>query len=84
MVLSECQVIEAECIFLLIDNGIISNDICIAFMDTLYHTNFEMFALLDWMLMRWVVLRKSKFHLPKRTKTNTVVTLTNLINSNST
>jgi hypothetical protein len=52
MVLTDCEIIEAECIFLLIDNGIVSNDICNEFMTSVYHKNPEMFALLDWMLMR--------------------------------
>ena len=82
--ISDCELIEAECIFLLIDNGIFSNDVCIKFMESIYHTNYEMFVLLDWMLMRWVLLRKHKFHLPKRNRTSTVLNLTNLINSNST
>ena len=82
--LSDCEMIEAECIFLLIDNGIISNEICVEFLESTYHTNYEMFVLLDWMLMRWVLLRKHKFHLPKRNRTSTVLNLINLINSNST
>ena len=81
---SDCELIEAECICLLIDNGIVSNAVCVEFMESTYHTNYEMFVLLDWMLMRWVLLRKHKFHLPKRSRTSTVLNLTNLINSNST
>ena len=53
MVLTDCEIIEAECIFLLIDNGIVSSEICNEFMTSVYHKNYEMFALLDWMLMRW-------------------------------
>ena len=79
--LTGCEMVEAECIFLLIDNGIISNEVCMKFMGSLYHKHYEMFVLLDWMLIRWVLLRKHKFHLPKRS--NTLI-LTNLINSNST
>ena len=81
--LSECEMIQAECIFILIDNGIVSSEVCMKFMESTYHKNYEMFVLLDWLLMRWVLLRKHKFHLPKR-RTNTVINLTNLINSNST
>ena len=85
--LSDCEMMEAECIFLLIDNGIISNKICLEFMESTYHTNYEMFVLLDWMLMRWVCLRKHKFHLPKRRRNPNwanVLNLINLINRNST
>ena len=70
--------------FLLIDNGIVSKEVCMRFMESTYHKNYEMFVLLDWMLMRWVLLRKHKFHLPKRNITSTVLNLTKLINSNNT
>ena len=61
MVLTDCQVLEAECIFLLIDNGIVSNDKCNEFMTSMYRKNHEMFALLDWMLMRWFYSEKISF-----------------------
>ena len=70
--------------FLLIDNGIVSSETCEESMASVYHKNHEMFVFLDWMLTRWVLLRKHEFHLPKRRKTDTVLNLTNLINSNST
>ena len=81
MVLSDCDMIQAECIFLLIDNGIVLEDVCEDFMAALFATNPEMYVLLDWMLMRWVLLRKHKFHLPKRRRNPTFVNLNNLINS---
>ena len=84
MVLTDCEIIEAECIFVLIDNGLVSNEICNEFMTSVYHKNYEMFTLLDWMLMRWVLLRKHKFHLPARRKKPQGITLANLIHSNST
>jgi hypothetical protein len=84
MVLTDCEIIEAECIFLLIDNGIVSSEICHEFMTSVYHKNYEMFALLNWMLMRWVLLRKHKFHLPARRTKPQGITLANLIHSNST
>ena len=77
MVLSDCEIIEAEFICLIIDKGSISNEVCMGFMETTYHTNYEMFVLRDWMLMRWVLLREPKFHLPKRRRTSTVLNLTN-------
>ena len=83
--LSDCEMIEAECIFLLIDNGIVSNEVSMEFMESTYNNNYEMFVLLNWMLKRWVLLRKQKFHLPKRRRTNKQnINLTNFINSNST
>ena len=81
--LSDCEMIEAECIFSLIDNGIVSNEVCMGFMESTYHKNYEMFVLLDWMLMRWVLLRKHKFHLPTRANKQ-YINLTNLIHSNCT
>ena len=76
--------IQAECIFLLIDSGIVLEDVCKDFMEAIYATNHEMYVLLEWMLMGLVLLRKHKFHLPKRRRNPTFINLTNLINSNGT
>ena len=85
MVLTDCELIEAECIFLLIDNGILSNEKCIKFMNTICYQKPEMYALLNWMLTRWVFLRKHKYHLPKRIRpSKQYINLTNLIHSNGT
>ena len=74
MVLTDCEIIEAECIFLLIDNGLVSNEICNEFMTSVYHKNYEMFALPDWMLMRWFCSESISFiyrHEEKNTRYNT-------------
>ena len=84
MVLTDCEFTEAECIFLLIDNGVISSEVSHEFMASMYHKKYEVFVLLNWMLTRWVLLRKHKFHLPTRKKQPQCINLTNLINSNST
>ena len=85
MVLTDCELIEAECIFLLIDNGILSKGKRNEFMKTIYYQNLEMYALLNWMLTRWVFLRKHKYHLPKRIRpSKQYINLTNLIHSNGT
>ena len=34
MVLTDCEIIEAECNFLLIHNGLVSNEICNEFYDS--------------------------------------------------
>ena len=68
MVLSDCQIMEASCIFLLIDNGVIPFDVVKPFMECMFYKNFEMYVLLDWMLKRWVLLREHRFHLPKKTR----------------
>ncbi len=82
--LSACEIIEADCIFILIDSGIVPDDACRQFMEYTYHKNYEMFVLLNWLLRRWVLVRKHKFHLPKRRTNKSIINLTNLINSNST
>ncbi len=82
--LSDCELIEAECIFILIDNGVVSDDVCDKLMECMFHKNFEMYVFIDWLLMRWVLLRKHRFHLPNRRRTNTIINLTNLINCYST
>ena len=66
MVLSDCQIMETNCIFLLIDNGVIPFDVVKPFMGCMFYRNFEMYVLLDWMLERWVLLREHRFHLPKK------------------
>ena len=64
--LSDTDITEIECIFILIDNDVISHPVTLHFLEWLTNKNVERFALLDWMLNRWVLLRKSKHHLPKR------------------
>jgi len=82
MSLTDCELIEAECIFILIDNGTLSNEKCNEFMNIIYHQKPEMYALLNWLLTRWVFLRKHKYHLPKRIRNSKqYITLTNLIHS---
>ena len=75
MVLTDCEFTEAECIFLLIDNGVISSEVSHEFMASMYHKKYEVFVLLNWMLTRWVLLRKNKFHVP--TQSNKAVYCTN-------
>ena len=72
--LSDSEITEIECIFILIDNNVIPHNVTLKFLDWLKNTNIERFALLDWMLRRWVLLRKCKYDLPKR-----FINLTHLI-----
>ena len=86
MVLSECQQTEAECMFLLVDNGVLTkHEIQIYMEEYLYHVNLEMYILISWMLNRWVFLRKHRLHLPTRNKPESYrnIYLANLINRNS-
>ena len=75
MVLSEREFAQAEAIFLLIDNGVVSYDQTNNFMACMKHLNYEISAFMDWLLFRWVLLRKHKFHLP--TQSNKAVYCTN-------
>ena len=72
--LSDSEITEIECIFILIDNNVIPHRVTLKFLDWLKNKNIERFALLDWMLNRWVLLRKGKYDLPKR-----YINLTHLI-----
>ena len=73
--LSDSEITEIECIFILIDNNVIPHNVTLKFLDWLKNKNIERFALLDWMLRRWVLLRQSKYDLPKRFTNHRVVQL---------
>ena len=64
--LSNIEITEIEYIFILIDHGIIPYNVTLRFLGWLKYKNVERFALLYWMLKRWVLLRKNKYHLPTR------------------
>ena len=58
MVLTEREFAQAEAVFLLIDNGVVSYDQTNNFMACMKHLNYEISAFMDWLLFRWVLLRK--------------------------
>ena len=64
--LSDLQIDEMEFIFRLIDDGHLPQNVTIDFLDWLKIKDTERFALLNWMLLRWVYIRYDKYHLPKR------------------
>jgi len=66
--LSDAEITEIECIFLIIDSGVIPCDTAERFLEWLSHRNIERFALLNWMMRRWVKIRVNKYHLPTRIK----------------
>ena len=74
--LSNAEITEIECIFMLIDNGAIPHRVTLQFLEWLQNKDIRRFELLNWMLSRWVLLRKNKYHLPKRSIN---INLTNLI-----
>ena len=64
--LSDLQIDEMEFIFRLIDDGYLPDNVAIECLNWLEKKGVERFALLNWMLMRWVYIRKHKYHLPTR------------------
>ena len=64
--LSDLRIDEMECIFRLIDDGYLPDNVVNEFLDWLKIKDMERFALLNWMLLRWVYIRDHKYHLPKR------------------
>ena len=74
--LSNAEINEIECIFMLIDNGAIEHRVTLQFLEWLQNNDIRRFALLNWMLSRWILLRQNKYHLPKRSIN---MNLTNLI-----
>ena len=74
--LNQADITEIECIFLLIDNGAIKKRVALQSLEWLQNRDIRRFALLNWMLSRWVLLRKNKYHLPKRSVN---IVLTHLI-----
>ena len=64
--LSDLQIDEMEYIFRLTDDGYLPDSVTIEFLNWLEKKDVERFALLHWMLMRWVLLREHTYHLPKR------------------
>ena len=64
--LSDLQIDEMEFIFRLIDDEHLPQSVTIDFLDWLKIKDIERFALLNWMLLRWVYIRDHKYHLPKR------------------
>ena len=64
--LSTAEINEIECIFMLIDNGAIEHRVTLQFLEWLQNKDIRRFALLNWMLSRWVLLRQNTYHFPKR------------------
>ena len=54
--LSTAEINEIECIFMLIDNGAIEHRVTLQFLEWLQNKDIRRFALLNWMLSRWILL----------------------------
>ena len=66
--LSEKDIDEIHIIFTIIDRALINDEMSIKII-THYHENeYEHYIYLEWLLLRWVFLRTSRTHLPKRIK----------------
>ena len=64
--LSNLQIDEIACIFMMIDNGHVPDNVALEFLDWSKIKDVERFALLNWMLLRWVYIRDNKYHLPQK------------------
>ena len=66
--LSDFKTAHTECLFLLIDNDIIVDNMFEQLMNNLMKNEYECYVYLNWLLTRWVFLRKNKFHIPEKKK----------------
>jgi hypothetical protein len=64
--LSDCQTAELEVIFMLIDRDCIPHLTISKFIEWLKNNDIERYAYLNWLLMRWPILRRDENHLPQR------------------
>ena len=64
--LNDCETAEMECIFVLIDRGVVPSFTTLRFLDWLKKIDIERFAYLNWLLVRWVKIRLDKNNLPQR------------------
>ena len=67
--LTDNQITMVEAVYLAIDNGELSEELCQNLVDNMYLQSKECHIYLIWLLNRWrFALRKHKYHLPIRTK----------------
>ena len=64
--LSEDKITETEAVYISIDSGMLTDEIIFELRDNIYNANFEQHCYLEWLLIRWTILRKNPQHLPKR------------------
>ena len=62
--LSDVRIAQCECIFVLIDNNILPDEMLNNLMNRLMNNEYECYVYIMWLLTRWVVLRHDKFDLP--------------------
>ena len=66
--LTDNQITMVEAVYLAIDNGELSEELCQYLVDNMYSYDKECHIYLIWLLNRWVKIRRYKYHLPTRTK----------------
>ena len=66
--LSDLKTSQTECLFLLIDNDIIEGNTFELLMTNLMKNEYDCYIYLQWLLTRWVYLRKNKFQIPEKKK----------------
>ena len=66
--LTDNQITMVEAVYLAIDNGELSEELCQNLVDNMYLQSKECHIYLIWLMNRWAFLRKHRSHLPIRTK----------------
>ena len=66
--LTDNQITMVEAVYLAIDNGELSEEVCQRLVYNMYLQSKECHIYLIWLLNRWVKIRRYKYHLPIRTK----------------
>ena len=66
--LSEKDIDEIHIIFTIIDRALINDEMSIKIITHYQENEYEHYIYLEWLLLRWVALRSSRTHLPKRIK----------------
>lgn len=66
--LSDIKIVQCESLFILIDNGLIREDLINKLMYNLFNYEYECYVYIMWLLTRWTILRKHRFQLPSHKK----------------
>ena len=64
--LSDIEIVEAEALFLCIDWGVISEERSVNIMINMKKRSYEQYAYLEWLLLRWRLLRKDYKRVPAK------------------
>ena len=64
--LTQQQITEVEIVYIARRTGIVNEELFAFIIHRFYDTNFEQFVYLQWLMERWVILRKHYHHLPTR------------------